>query len=57
MHLLPANLAGVTQNLPWFGPLAIGLLVRAWLDRNHRRKFTGAGRRVIVTPASGGRMA
>jgi len=47
-HLLPADLAGVTRNLPWFGPLAIGLLVRAWLDRKHRRKFAQAGRRMAA---------
>ena len=52
-HMLPAHLAGMTQNLPWFGPLAIGLLVRAWLDRNHRRKFANAGRRAMASTGTG----
>ena len=46
-HLLPAGYAGVSQNLPWFGPLAIGFIVRAILDRNHRRKF-GTTRPVVA---------
>ena len=52
-HLLPAGYAGVSQNLPWFGPLVVGFAVRAILDRNHRRKFGRVRPVPVAGPASG----
>jgi hypothetical protein len=40
---LPAAYAGSVQNLAWFGPLSVALLVLLVLNRRHQRRFGTAG--------------
>jgi hypothetical protein len=45
---LPPEYAGIVQNLAWFGPVTVALIVRVMLDRRHRRRF---GPRASATSA------
>jgi hypothetical protein len=38
-RLLPAASSSTVQNLTWFGPLTVALIVRVVLERRHRRWF------------------
>ncbi len=38
-RLLPAASSSTVQNLAWFGPLTVAMIVRAVLERRHRRRF------------------